>query len=50
MAKMCVERKWINMHENKKKYDLNAFMSPINIGSLQTAMQLGSLEPVYDIY
>jgi hypothetical protein len=23
MARMCVERKWIDMHENKK-YDLNA--------------------------
>jgi hypothetical protein len=29
---------------------IKCFISPINIGSIQTAMQLGSLELVYDIY
>jgi hypothetical protein len=41
MAIMCIKRKWIDMHGNKK-YDKN--------GIAITTMQLSSLEPVYDVY
>jgi hypothetical protein len=33
-----------------KKIRFKYFISPINIGSLQTSMQLDLLESVYDIY
>jgi hypothetical protein len=45
---MCVERKWIGTHENKKS-DLNAyFLHKYRISS--TVIHLGSLEPVSYIY
>jgi hypothetical protein len=48
MARMCVERKWIGIHGNKKS-DLNAlFLYKYRISSI--AIQLDSLELVYDIY
>jgi hypothetical protein len=48
MTRTCVERKWIDMHENKK-YDLNALF-PHKYRISPTTIQLGSLKPVYDIY
>jgi hypothetical protein len=48
MTRMCVERKWIDMDENKKS-DLNALFSH-KYRIPPTTMQLDSLEPVYDIY
>jgi hypothetical protein len=48
MARMCVERKLIDVHGNKKT-DLNdLFLHKYRISP--TAMHLGLLEPVYDIY
>jgi hypothetical protein len=49
MARMCVERKWTDMHEKKKKSDLNALF-PYKYRIPTTLMYLGSLETVYDIY
>jgi hypothetical protein len=46
---MCVKRKWIDMHGNKKS-DLNALFSTHKYRMSPTLMQLGSLEQVYDIY
>jgi hypothetical protein len=48
MTRMCVERQWIDMDENKKS-DLNALFSH-KYRIPPTTMQLDSLEPVYDIY
>jgi hypothetical protein len=45
---MCVERKLIDMHRNKKS-DLNALF-PYKYRISTTVIQLDSLELVYDIY
>jgi hypothetical protein len=47
MAGMCDERKWINMNE-KILFKCFIFLHKYMIAP--TTMQLGSLEPVYDIY
>jgi hypothetical protein len=49
MTRMRVERKLIDMHGNKKIW-FKCFISPINIGSIQIAIQQCSLEPIYYIY
>jgi hypothetical protein len=46
---MYDERKLIGMYENKKIL-FKCFISSINIWFTLTTMQLGSLEPIYDIY
>jgi hypothetical protein len=42
------ERKWIGMHENKKLHLMLYFLHKYRIAS--TAIQLNSLETIYDIY
>jgi hypothetical protein len=49
MIIMCAERKWIVMHRKTKNLILMLYFVHKNRIST-TAMQLGSLEPVYDIY
>jgi hypothetical protein len=46
---MCVESKWIDMHGNKKNMFLILYFVHKNRIST-TSIQLGPLEPVYDIY
>jgi hypothetical protein len=48
MTKMYNERKWIVIHGNKKSYLMFYFLHKYRIAA--RAMQLDSLEPVYDIY
>jgi hypothetical protein len=48
MTRMCDERKWIDMHENKKLYLIFYFLHKYRIAP--RAMKLNSLELAYDIY
>jgi hypothetical protein len=48
MTKTYDERKWIGMHRNKKSYLMIYFLHKYKIAP--TAMQLNSLELVYDMY